>query len=86
MTTLCACAWGQLLGMRQRPSTVRQMVAVMALKKNDFDVGSAVMHLSGRSSEQRMEMPTQVRGGQRPCLGLGSWPWNRWRPLVNRSG
>lgn len=72
--------------MRQRPSTVRrlsQMVAVMALKKNDFDVGQAVMHLSGRSSEQRMEMPTQVRGGQRPCLGLGSWPGNRWRPLAN---
>ena len=27
-----------------------EMVAIMALKKNDFDVGQAVMQLSGRSS------------------------------------
>ena len=29
----------------------------MALRKNDFDVGQAVMHLSGRDSEKRMDLP-----------------------------
>ena len=36
-----------------------ELVAIMALRKNDFDVGQAVMHLSGRDSEKRMDLPTQ---------------------------
>ena len=36
-----------------------ELVAIMALRKNDNDVGAAIMHLSGRDSEKRMDMPTQ---------------------------
>ena len=36
-----------------------ELVAIMALRKNDFDVGQSVMHLSGRDSEKRMDLPTQ---------------------------
>eukprot|EP01051_Picozoa_sp_SAG22_P017873 SAG22_NODE_2859_length_2151_cov_2.005848_3_plen_137_part_00 len=36
-----------------------ELVAIMALRKNDNDVGQAIMHLSGRDSEKRMSMPTQ---------------------------
>ena len=40
-------------------ANTNELVAIMALHKNDFDVGQAVMHLSGRDSEKRMDLPTQ---------------------------
>ena len=36
-----------------------ELVAIMALRKNDFDVGQAVMHIRGRDSERRTDMPSQ---------------------------
>ena len=42
-----------------------ELVAIMALRKNDFDVGQAVMHLSGRDSDKRMDMPTQQQSMDR---------------------
>jgi hypothetical protein len=55
---LCCTDLGSITAVASMANT-DELVAIMALRKNDNDVGRAIMHLSGRDSDSRMEMPTQ---------------------------